>query len=104
MSVTALTLQVLCLDDLTTGLVFKLTILAEKLETEAADEDPSSVVPDTTLTLDTLSLSQGTAAGVGLETFLTGPGDISYRGKPRPRKSRKWLQPSAFQLYSFLDV
>jgi len=71
MSVTALTLQVLCLDDLTTGLVFKLTILAEKLETEAADEDPSSVVPDTTLTLDTLSLSQWTAAGVGLETFLT---------------------------------
>lgn len=66
----ALTLQILRLNNLTTSLVFKLIIFTEKLEAEAASETSPPVVPDTSLTLDALRISEDTGAGVTLETLL----------------------------------
>ena len=75
-SVATLTLEVLSLDHLTAGLVLELVVLAQELKAEAAGEHPSSKVPNSTITLDTLRVSERTGAGVGLETFppVTNPG------------------------------
>ena len=70
-SVAALALEVLGLHHLAAGLVLELVVLAEELEAEAAGEDATSVFPDSTLTLDTLGVTEDTAAGVALETLLT---------------------------------
>ena len=76
MTVTALTFQILSLNHLATGLVLKLIIFTEELETEAACETSSSVVPHSSLTLHTLRISENTATGVTLQTLLamTNPG------------------------------
>ena len=69
-SVATLTLEVLSLDHLTAGLVLELVVLAEELEAEAAGEDTTAVFPDSSLTLDTLGVPEGTVAGVVLQALL----------------------------------
>ena len=56
-SVTTLTLQILGLDHLAAGLVLKLVVLAQELETETAREHSTSKVPNSTIALDTLRVS-----------------------------------------------
>lgn len=75
-SVTTLTLQILGLDHLAAGLVLKLVVLAQELETETTREHSTSKVPNSTVTLYTLRVSEDATTRVRLEAFLpvTNPG------------------------------
>lgn len=68
-AVAALALQVLSFNDLTTGLVFELIILAQSIQTKTALEDPSAMIPNTALTLDTLCVPATARARVRLQAL-----------------------------------
>lgn len=89
-SVAGLALQVLTLHHLAARLVLELIILAQELEAEAAGEDPSSMLPDSPLTLDTLRVSEDAATGVALQALLT----VTHPGLAEITDSSHHLQSS----------
>lgn len=68
-AVTWLALVIFRLEDLAGCLVFKLVILAEVCGAEGAPEDPSSVVPDTSLALSAHGVHQRARAWMCRQTF-----------------------------------
>ena len=65
------TLHVFRLELLTACLVLKLVILTDEAVTVRALEDSSSVVPNSSVTLDAGGISERTGTGMGGETFTT---------------------------------
>ena len=94
MPIAALAFQVRCLNNLTTGLMFKLIIFTEKLETEATGEASPSMVPDSPLTLHAFGISENTTTSMTLQTFLA----VANPGFTKITNSTNHLKLNEFRL------
>jgi len=99
-TVAALALEVFCLYDLTTGLVLKLVILTQEVETEAAQEYSATVVPDASLTLN----ADGVAADAGASVRLEALPAVAHPGLTKITDSANHLHPGGVLAWMLDDA